>query len=406
MRSLQSVIEKNTIRTSKGMNVVIVEDDDLMADLLKTVMAGLRLDIQLFQASTLEEARDLWRQSAPGLFVLDWTLPDGSGLSLLKEIRSVDKTLPIVIVSARSDRDSILRAARFGISAYISKPFSIEVLQRRLLAVLHQVLPGEDNSKTLSDRLLEGLESGIQIPTQMDISGILSLLGRVNDLSAAQLAESWQKEAPLCARLLEVANRSSFRRSGKPVATVQDAISTMGVPMALSQALGLALDVGSVFQCRPIRRSAEYYQGLAEAVGSSAQKIAVAVNKKNHTFQTAGLLSRLGELAVLHIMEQFVRQGGELSNADIEQGLKLYAQQYGNKLKVQWRLPLEIRQMIGAVHLLTRESVKQELLIMRAAGLLAESEVDTPECARILRQLGLEEWQEKRNKASSSNENE
>ncbi len=372
------------------MNAVIVEDDELMADLLATVVSGLHPALRVFRASTVRDALELWRTKAPRLFVVDWSLSDGSGLELLREIRTADQEVPVVMVTGRADRGSILKAAHYGISGYISKPFRVDMLHDRLYSMLETSLPEQPDVKTLSELLSEGLESGIQIPTRMDVSGVLDLMERTDDLAVAQLAERWRNEAALCARLLEVANRSSFRRTGKPVTTVREAISVMGVPMALSHALALALDSGSAFNSRSLARSARYYLELAETVGNEAQRIALALGKKSLEFQTAGLLSRMGELAVLNVMEKFVQQGGNLTESDIENGLRDWASRYGNTLKVQWRLPLTTRQMIGAVHYLSREGVQQNLLVMRAAGLIAEGRSEDPECFRLLRQLGLE----------------
>ena len=172
--------------------------------------------------------------------------------------------------------------------------------------------------------------------------------------------------------------------------------------MALSQALALALDTGSSFRSPALAQSARHHQAQAEAVGSEAQKLALVLGKKALEFQTAGLLSRMGELAVLNVMDQFVQQGGELTEGDIENGLRERAKQYGNTLKVQWRLPLAIRQMSGAVHYLAREDVRQNLLIMRVAGLIAGGQADNPECSRLLRHLGLEDWLESRKKTSDT----
>lgn len=384
------------------MNVIIVEDDELMADLLETVVAGLHPTLKVFKAFTAKSALELWRARAPGLFIIDWSLPDGSGLDVLRDIRSEDKNVPVVMVTGRADRESILKAAHYGISGYISKPFKVEMLHERLASMLKGVLPEDNGSETLAEMLSRKLESGLQIPTRMDVSAVLGLMERAHDLSGAQLAERWQKEASLCARLLEVANRSSFRRTGEPVATVRDAISVMGVPMALSQALALALDTRSAFRSPALAERAGQHQAEAEAVGAEAQKIALILGKRSLEFQTAGLLSRMGELAVLNVMDHFVQQGGELNDQDIEGRLNEWAQQYGNTLKVQWRLPLAIRQMTGAVHYLARGDVRQNLLVMRVAGLIAGGQTDNPECMRLLRHLGLEDWLEARKQTSDT----
>lgn len=375
------------------MNVVIVEDDDLMADLMTTVVSGLHPSLKVLKAASVQEATALWREKQPGFLVVDWILPDGSGLELLRRIRTVDRELPVVMVTGRADRDSILKAKHLGISGYISKPFSVELLHERLSTMLETVLPGQTEARSLVERLTEGLESGVQIPGTVDTATILSLMERSEELSSGQLSERWQNEAALCARLLEVANRSSFRRTGEPVVTVRDAISVMGVPMALSQALALSLDVGASFQNSTLRELAENYRDRASAVGREAQKIAIALGKRSLEFQTAGLLSRMGELAVLSILEQYSREGGTLAPNEIERAVSEWAQQYGNRLKIQWRLPMATRQMIGAVHFLPRDGVRQDLLIMRLAGLLSDEVKGETEVLRLLRMLGLEDWQ-------------
>jgi HD-like signal output (HDOD) protein len=260
-----------------------------------------------------------------------------------------------------------------------------------------KILPDEPPAQ-LQELLSTGLNTVIQLPAKANPASVLALIERMDDLSAAQLAERWQSDASLCARLLDVANRSSFRRTGEPVISVRDAVSTMGVPMALNQALALSLDIGAVFSSDVLRGVAIRYQGQAEAVAISAQRVALAMGKQSPQFYTAGLLSRMGELAVLKVMDQYLRQGGQLDESDITQGVSDWAQRYGNQLKVQWLLPLDLRQLTGAVHILPRETVTQNLLIMRAGALLAEeASKGNAECGRLLRHLGLEEWYKQQN---------
>ena len=220
-------------------------------------------------------------------------------------------------------------------------------------------------------------------------------MARAESLSAAHLAERWQTDAALCSRLLDVANRASFRKTGKPVSTIRDAISTMGVPMALNQALGLAMDVGATLSHDLLKTPAIQYQQQAEKVAREAQRVALALGKRSTEFFTAGLLSRVGELAVLKVMDHFLRRGGELTEDEVHDALRDWAQPYGNRLKVQWLMPLELRQLIGAVHFLTRENVTQERVIMRVAALMTSDDAPEAEIGRLLRHLGLENWNKK-----------
>ena len=106
-------------------------------------------------------------------------------------------------------------------------------------------------------------------------------------------------------------------------------------------------------------------------------------------FQQAGLLSRLGELAVLKVLNQHIGAGGSLGENEAEQALNQWSQAYGNRLKVQWRLPLGLRELIGAVHFIPGDCTRDERLIMRAAAMIAADEQATGNC-QTLQRIGLE----------------
>ncbi|WP_228263802.1 HDOD domain-containing protein [Marinobacter shengliensis] len=314
-------------------------------------------------------------------------MPDGSGLDLVKRVRAGDRDVPIVMVSGRSDRESVLRAAHHGISGYITKPLDVQLLHERLT----KLVPAGDSGHGSADEYLkESLNSVVQLPTDIDPIDVLDLIGRQQELSPAQLAERWREDAALTARLLDVANSSSFRRTGKPVESLRDAISNMGVAMALNQALALALDVAGKIDSPDLQAQARAFHDMALQVSREAQKLAIRLGKSPSLFQQAGLLSRLGEMAVLKVLNQFTAEGGSLNGAEVEQCIGQWSQDYGNRLKVQWKLPLSLRDMIGAVHFLPKDSTREDRLVMRAAALIAGGQSDSDECQRLLRRIGLD----------------
>lgn len=370
------------------MKALILEDDDLIAELLETVVAGLYSGVSVVLAETLGEALSQVKNNRFDLYIADRNLPDGSGLELVRQVRQLDRDVPIVMVSGRSDRESVLQAAHYGIDGYMTKPFDVANLHERLGKLLKVDQTSE--APDLETLLRDSLEEVIQLPSDVDPSDILELIGRQGDLSAAQLAERWREDASLTARLLDVANSSSFRRSGKPVETLRDAIGSLGVPLALNQALALSLDVSSKLQHEPLRELARAHHEAALQVAKEAQRLALRLKKQPVLLQKAGLLSRLGELAVLKVLNQYAAAGGEIGTAEAEKVLKDWAQAYGNRLKVQWRLPLGVRELIGAVHFLPNDCTREERLIMRAASMLAAGEQDSEKCRRLLRRLGME----------------
>ncbi|MDR9426165.1 MAG: response regulator, partial [Marinobacter sp.] len=118
------------------MNVLVLEDDDLVAELLETVIASAYPGAKVEKFISVHEAIAGADKHSFDLVITDWNLPDGSGLELVRRLRSQDGDLPIVMVSGRSDRDSVLKAAHYGISGYITKPFSVEMVHERLAALI------------------------------------------------------------------------------------------------------------------------------------------------------------------------------------------------------------------------------------------------------------------------------
>lgn len=370
------------------MKTLILEDDELVGELLETVVAGIHQGAAVSLARSLSEAQQLLDiDSRYHLYLIDWQLPDGSGLDLVKRVRAGDRDVPIVMVSGRSDRESVLRAAHHGISGYITKPLDVQLLHERLT----KLVPAGDSGHGCADEYLKAsLNSVVQLPTDIDPIDVLDLIGRQQELSPAQLAERWREDAALTARLLDVANSSSFRRTGKPVESLRDAISNMGVAMALNQALALALDVAGKIDSPDLQAQARAFHDMALQVSREAQKLAIRLGKSPSLFQQAGLLSRLGEMAVLKVLNQFTAEGGSLNGSEVEQCIGQWSQDYGNRLKVQWKLPLSLRDMIGAVHFLPKDSTREDRLVMRAAALIAGGQSDSDECQRLLRRIGLD----------------
>ncbi|MGC8120346.1 response regulator [Marinobacter sp. VGCF2001] len=369
------------------MKVLVLEDDDLFGELLETVIAGSGYGVKVSVCDRLSDAVRLADTEPFDLVVTDWNLPDGSGLELIRRIRRFSKETPVVIVSARSDRDSVLKAAHYGINGYITKPVDVTLLHSRLA----EFLPGKQQDVIpVSEYLEQALGHIVQLPSGVDPSGLLELARRERELSPAQLAERWRDEPALAARLLDVANSTSFRRTGQPVENLRDAISSMGITMALNQALALALDVSGGLRWQPLKTMAQEINEQIMGVSRAANALAIRLGLPPSVFQQAGLLSRLGELALIKVLDDFVALGGKLEPEDLAPLLKDWAPRFGNRLKVQWHLPLGLRELVGAVHFLPPDSTRDRQLVMRAAALEASELEGKEEHQRLLRRLGLD----------------
>src|SRR5690606_31709071 len=90
--------------------------------------------------------------------------------------------------------------------------------------------------------------------------------------------------------------------------------------------------------------------GTAQRSAELAQWLALGLKLDGERCYTAGLLHNLGELAVLRSLQDWVAAGGALSDADILDVLRARAASFGSALRIRWRLPFALRELIAAFY--------------------------------------------------------
>ena len=113
-----------------------VEDDPIIANAVKEFLEQRGFKVKI--CATLFEARQTLKASVPSLLLLDWNMPDGHGDSLCQWIRSIWKELPIIFLTVRGDSADIVSGFQHGADDYVVKPFELEVLYSRILALLRR----------------------------------------------------------------------------------------------------------------------------------------------------------------------------------------------------------------------------------------------------------------------------
>lgn len=116
--------------------VLIIEDEP---DIRKTIDYNLSKEsFQVFQAGSIAEGEKSISDNSPDVIILDLMLPDGSGLTLCRDIKSDDKTkhIPIILLTAKADEVDRVIGFELGADDYVTKPFSVRELILRVKAIL------------------------------------------------------------------------------------------------------------------------------------------------------------------------------------------------------------------------------------------------------------------------------
>ena len=118
--------------------ILVVEDDPTLRLVLRDNLQseGYKVDVAADGASAVKRART----AIPDLIVLDLTLPDHDGFELLPILRSLGQ-VPIIVLTARTQRDEKLKGLTLGADDYITKPFDPAEFLARIRAVLRRVRP-------------------------------------------------------------------------------------------------------------------------------------------------------------------------------------------------------------------------------------------------------------------------
>ncbi|WP_339080458.1 HDOD domain-containing protein [Pseudomonas sp. TMP9] len=376
------------------MRVIILEDDSWIADLLKQIVLSLRPSAHVICLESVSSALHEWQQCPADIVIADWNLPDGPGTRLLEQVRRDNSSIPLVMITGRSDRASVMTVKALKISAFIGKPFQAAQVASKLDALLP---PEGDEQPAQADNIQDDLlahlsnlpSNELQLPLNAQVCDRLMQSFNGEQIDLRVLASEWQQEPALSLRLLGVANSSAYNTGGKPCSNLLEALQKLGARNGLNLAMGLALR-----QCGALKNSllsifAQAHLDSTEQLIERSTQLARQCAMDPAPFHSAALLHRMGELCVLYQVQLWEDSGHHFNESQVLQALDQFSAPFAASIKAQWHLPMQLRDLIGACHALPSSNVKRENILMRLAACELNSAVNDPEQARLRRLAGL-----------------
>ena len=137
--------------------ILLVDDYPVVLEGLRYILAEAIVDVEFGVASGAADAVRLFRSAKWHVVVLDVSLPDGSGLDVLKQMRAIRPQTPILVLSMYPEDQFAVRLLRAGAAGYLTK----KALARELVtAVLRVRAGGKYVSPALAERLADELRAG------------------------------------------------------------------------------------------------------------------------------------------------------------------------------------------------------------------------------------------------------
>ena len=134
--------------------ILIVDDEPAIRDMLRLALE--MAEYRCIEAGNISDAYVQVVDECPDLILLDWMLPGGSGIELLRRLRRDENTreTPVIMLTARTSESNVVQGLEVGADDYISKPFANRELLARIKAILRRSPAASNETNLVCAQLL------------------------------------------------------------------------------------------------------------------------------------------------------------------------------------------------------------------------------------------------------------
>ncbi len=113
------------------MKILLVDQSRTIRNIQKNVLNQLG-HTDIVEAEDGVQALSTFNEKTPDLMLVDWNMPNMDGITLIRKIREINKTVPIIMCTTEAEKTRVLEAVKAGVNNYIVKPFTVESLGEKI----------------------------------------------------------------------------------------------------------------------------------------------------------------------------------------------------------------------------------------------------------------------------------
>jgi len=117
------------------MKFLIVDDSKTMLRIVSNVVKQIGYDNSIL-AENGQEGLEAFKSNDCDIILTDWNMPVMDGLTFIKEVRKLNKDIPIIMITTEGGKTEVIKALKAGVNSYIIKPFDSKTLELKLRDLL------------------------------------------------------------------------------------------------------------------------------------------------------------------------------------------------------------------------------------------------------------------------------
>jgi len=169
------------------LKILVVDDEPEITELLKNFF--LRKKYTVFVANNGQVALDIIQEQRPHLVFLDIRMPVMDGLTVLRNIRQLDKSIKVIMVTAIEDEKTVNEAKSLGAVDYVRKPFKLDYMEREVIEKVNSQLFGDlrvelDEKSKLIEKLAQEVKRANELNERIERNFYQTILSLATALEA------------------------------------------------------------------------------------------------------------------------------------------------------------------------------------------------------------------------------